>query len=84
MISTGSTRDLRLIPSVDRVEVRWVVVVEIHSNQDAKKTADLGHLPTSYHGHFRRPHGGEQIVMVESMNGQEADPRGMRALLSFA
>jgi hypothetical protein len=55
--------------------VRWIVVVEM---------ADLRHLPTAYHGHFRRSHGGGQIVMVESMNGQEADPRGMRALLSFA
>ncbi len=39
----GVDSDLRLIPGICGVEVRRIVFVEIHTNQDAKETADFWH-----------------------------------------
>jgi hypothetical protein len=41
--------DLSFAPGIIGMDMRRIVVVEIHSNHDAKEAADLGHLPISYH-----------------------------------
>ena len=40
--------NLCLIPTIDGMEVRWIMIVELHTNHDAEKTADFWHLPPSY------------------------------------
>src|SRR2546427_3080727 len=45
----GINPKLRLIPGVNGMEVRRIMLVEIHANHDAKETADFWHLPPSYH-----------------------------------
>ena len=35
--------DLHFIAAVESVEMRRIVVVEVHSNNDAEEAADLGH-----------------------------------------
>ena len=45
----GINSDLRLIPGIDGVEVRRIMVVEIHTNDNAEETADLWHSLLFYH-----------------------------------
>ena len=45
----GINPDLSLISSIDGMEVRWIMLIEIHSNYDTKKTADFRHVDSSYH-----------------------------------
>ncbi len=41
----GINSDLRLIPCIEGVEMRRIMLVEIHTNHDAKETADFWHSP---------------------------------------
>ena len=41
----GINSDLRLIPCIEGAEMRRIMLVEIHTNHDAKETADFWHRP---------------------------------------